>query len=69
MMAMMMSDPGVSRYTSIEEDRKNAERKRRRNAELIKETNGMKKFVFGGIEIWAINEKNAIRKAKKRHLI
>ena len=69
MMAMMMSDPGVSRYTSIEEDRKNAERKRRRNAELIKETNGMKRFVFGGIEIWAINEKNAIRKAKKRHLI
>ncbi len=33
-----------------------------------KRPNGVRKFIIEGKEVWAINQKNAIRKAKKSTL-
>lgn len=33
------------------------------NRETLHKHNGMKQFFIDGVEVWAINEKNAVRKA------
>ena len=36
-----------------------------KSIDTVLRANGMKLFNVDGIEVWALNEKNAIRKAKK----
>ena len=42
---------------------------RKQKDELMKIRSGLKKFVYGDVEIWALNKKNADRKARKQKLV
>ena len=47
------------------EELEEIERVRRQNALKRKKKQGMKEFNIDGIKIWALNEKNAVRKVSK----
>lgn len=42
---------------------------KRKASELKRDKYGLKCFIYGGVEVWARNKKNADRKAKNKNLI
>jgi hypothetical protein len=71
-MAMMVGgDQGFSRHNYQREEETPEERKKRlAKVEIIRnQAKGLKEFKYGSSSIWAINQKNADKKAKRNKWI
>ena len=68
-MAMMGTETAHVTREHIEPKETDEERKRRlAKAEIERnKANGLKEFFYGENSVWAINQKNADRKARSRH--
>jgi len=68
-MGAMLMYGGGNHYTEPFETEKEKE-ERLQNAEItIKKANGLKQYFYGENSVWAINQKNADKKARKNSWI
>ena len=73
MSLMLAMDSGINyskpNYTPAKESDKDKKR-RLKNMEIeVSKGRGLKEFIYGEHSVWAINQKNADRKAKKNNWI